>query len=45
MHLMAKADAKLEGIAAESGFSSETNFCRAFKSHIGKTPTAWRKKA
>jgi AraC-like DNA-binding protein len=45
MHLMAKSDAKLEEVAAESGFSSATNFCRAFKSHIGKTPTAWRKEA
>jgi AraC-like DNA-binding protein len=45
MHLMAVSDAKLDRIATESGFSSAANFCRAFKFHIGKTPTAWRKKA
>jgi AraC-like DNA-binding protein len=43
MHLMAESDAKLEKIAAESGFSSATNFCRAFKAHVGKSPTSWRR--
>ncbi len=43
MHLMAETDAKLERIAEESGFSSATNFCRAFKAFVGKSPTTWRK--
>lgn len=43
MHLMAETDAKLERVAADSGFSSATNFCRAFKGFIGKSPTTWRK--
>lgn len=43
MHLMAESDAKLEKIAAESGFSSATNFCRAFKTYVGKSPTSWRR--
>ena len=43
MHLMAESDAKLSKIADESGFSSATNFCRAFKAHVGKTPTVWRR--
>jgi|GEM_PF-270250 len=43
MHLMAESDAKLSKIADESGFSSATNFCRAFKSFVGKTPTTWRR--
>ncbi len=42
MHLMADSDDKLSKIAEESGFSSATNFCRAFKAHVGKTPTTWR---
>ena len=43
MHLMAESDAKLAKIAEEAGFSSATNFCRAFKNFIGKTPTMWRR--
>ncbi|HEU5080595.1 MAG TPA: AraC family transcriptional regulator [Opitutaceae bacterium] len=43
MHLMAESDAKLAKIAEESGFSSATNFCRAFRAYVGKTPTAWRR--
>lgn len=43
MHLMAESDAKLANVADESGFSSATNFCRAFKAHVGKTPTTWRR--
>jgi len=43
MHLMAESDAKLERIAVESGFSNATNFCRAFKAFVGKSPTAWRR--
>lgn len=43
MHLMAETDAKLERVAADSGFSNATNFCRAFKAFVGKSPTTWRK--
>jgi len=43
MHLMAESDTKLEQIAAESGFSSAANFCRAFKAYVGKSPTTWRR--
>lgn len=43
MHLMVESDAKLAKIAEEAGFSSATNFCRAFKTYVGKTPTMWRR--
>lgn len=42
MELMAKKDAKLTTVAAECGFSSATNFCRAFKAAAGTTPGTWR---
>jgi len=43
MRMMAESDAKLQNIAAATGFSSATNFCRAFKVYNGKSPTAWRR--
>jgi AraC family transcriptional regulator len=34
---------KLETIAAETGFSSTSDFCRAFKAHTKVTPAVWRR--
>jgi AraC-like DNA-binding protein len=42
MELLGHTDAKLEKIAAECGFSSASNLCRAFKSAKGMSPTRWR---
>jgi AraC-like DNA-binding protein len=43
MHLMAESDAKLDRVATETGFSTASNFCRAFKAFVGRSPTAWRR--
>ncbi len=42
MDLMANQNAKLSVVAAECGFSSATNLCRAFKTQTGTTPATWR---
>lgn len=34
----------IDTIALEVGFSSRTHFCTAFKSRIGSSPSAWRRK-
>ncbi|MBC8011319.1 MAG: helix-turn-helix transcriptional regulator, partial [Burkholderiales bacterium] len=39
---LAYDDAKLEVIAAESGFSSCSTLCHAFRAASGLTPTEWR---
>lgn len=43
MDLMAQSDLKLAAIAAECGFATAGNFCRAFKAFNGSSPTAWRR--
>jgi AraC family transcriptional regulator len=43
MHLLSHSDAKLHNVAAECGYSTASNFCRAFRLIQGASPTAWRK--
>ncbi len=43
MELLGSSNAKLETVAAECGFSSGSNLCRAFKMCKGHSPTRWRK--
>jgi AraC-like DNA-binding protein len=42
MRLMTETKLKLEGIADECGFTSTSDFCRAFKAFTKVTPTVWR---
>lgn len=42
MRLMTETSQKLEGIAEECGFTSTSDFCRAFKAFTQVTPTVWR---
>lgn len=42
MELLGYTNAKLEQVAVESGFSSASNLCRAFKAARGRSPTDWR---
>jgi AraC-like DNA-binding protein len=42
MRLMTETDLKLDSIADECGFTSTSDFCRAFKAHAKVTPTIWR---
>ncbi len=42
MRLMTETDLKLDGIAEECGFTSTSDFCRAFKAFTKVTPTKWR---
>lgn len=42
MELLGKTNAKLERVALESGFTTASNLCRAFKAAKGRSPTAWR---
>jgi AraC family transcriptional regulator len=42
MRLMTETKLKLEGIAEECGFTSTSDFCRAFKAFTRVTPTTWR---
>ena len=42
MRLMTETDLKLDSIADECGFTSTSDFCRAFKAHAKVTPTVWR---
>lgn len=43
MEIMANSGAKLHAVAAECGFSSASNLCRAFREYRGHSPTTWRK--
>jgi AraC-like DNA-binding protein len=43
MRLMAETEMKLESVAAECGYTSTSDFCRAFKAFTKVTPTVWRK--
>ncbi len=42
MEILGSSNAKLHSVAAESGFSSASNLCRAFKRFKGDSPTTWR---
>jgi len=42
MRLMTQTNLKLDGIAEECGFTSTSDFCRAFKAFTKVTPTVWR---
>jgi AraC-like DNA-binding protein len=43
MQLLGQTNAKLEKVAAECGYSTASNLCRAFKAAKGRSPTAWRR--
>jgi AraC family transcriptional regulator len=43
MRLMTETKLKLEGIAAECGFTCTSDFCRAFKAFTKVTPAVWRR--
>ncbi len=43
MELLARTDYKMETIALECGFASNTDFSRVFKKHRGTNPDAWRR--
>lgn len=43
MRLMSETDLKLDGIAEECGFTSTSDFCRAFKAFTKVTPNVWRR--
>lgn len=43
MHLLAEGDMKLEVVALGCGFSSASDFCRAFKAQHKVSPDAWRR--
>ena len=45
MELLAQTDHKMETIARECGFASNTDFSRVFKKHRHVTPDAWRRNA
>jgi AraC family transcriptional regulator len=42
MRLMTEGKLKLDNIADECGFTSTSDFCRAFKAYTNVTPTLWR---
>ena len=42
MRLMTETELKLDSIAEECGFTSTSDFCRAFKAHTKVTPKVWR---
>jgi AraC family transcriptional regulator len=42
MRLMTEGKLKLDSIADECGFTSTSDFCRAFKAYTNVTPTVWR---
>lgn len=42
MRLMTETKLKLDSIAEECGFTSTSDFCRAFKAFTKVTPTVWR---
>ncbi len=43
LHLMAESDMKLEALALSCGFSSASDFCRAFKQQHKISPDLWRR--
>ena len=43
MELLSNMKIKLETVAKQCGFSSASNFCRAFKARKGASPTRWRR--
>ncbi len=43
MQLLGSSNAKLQRVAVECGFSSASNFCRAFRAEKGRSPSAWRR--
>lgn len=43
MRLMTETKLKLDGIAEECGFTSSSDFCRAFKAHVQVSPNTWRR--
>jgi AraC family transcriptional regulator len=43
MHLLTESDMKLEALALSCGFSSASDFCRAFKQHHKISPDLWRR--
>ena len=43
--LLETTDKPVALVGADSGYQSETTFCREFKSETGLTPAAWRKKS
>ncbi len=43
IHLMTETGLKLDTISEECGFSSTSDFCRAFKAFTKVTPSVWRK--
>ncbi len=43
MRLMTETDLKLDGIAEACGFTSTSDFCRAFKAFTKVTPNVWRR--
>lgn len=44
MRLMYQTSVKLDLVAEECGFSSTSDFCRAFKARHGATPNQWRRR-
>ena len=43
MRLMAETALKLEAVAEACGFTSTSDFCRAFKAHTKVSPNTWRR--
>jgi AraC-like DNA-binding protein len=43
MRLMTETTLKLDTIAGECGFSSTSDFCRAFKAYTKVSPNLWRR--
>jgi AraC-like DNA-binding protein len=43
LNALSDTDAKIDSIAVECGFGSGSDFCRAFKSLKGCTPSEWRR--
>jgi AraC family transcriptional regulator len=43
MRLMTETTSKLESIAEACGFTSTSDFCRAFKAHAEVSPNTWRR--
>lgn len=43
IYLLGRTNGKLQTIAADSGFKTASDLCRAFKAAKGCSPTAWRR--